>query len=422
MFIDKATIKVKSGAGGDGAVTFRREKFVPAGGPSGGDGATGGSVILTATNDLSTLLDFRFKREFSAENGGRGQTKNMFGKRGADTVIRVPVGTIVYDAETGDLLADLSHDGESVVVAQGGKGGRGNARFATPTNQAPTYAEPGEPAIQKTLKLELKLIADVGIVGLPNAGKSTLISVISAARPKIADYPFTTLEPQLGVVQFPGGEQLVVADIPGLIAGAHTGTGLGHEFLRHVERTRILLHVVDLSGGPEGRDPIEDWETINTELAAYSETLASKPQIAVLNKIDLPESQENLERVKQYLEEHGYPVFTMSAATHQGVTQMLQYLQRRVSELPAPAILSPTQAAKPEPIKPFEISKQGNTYVVSGEQIERLVSITDFDNPDSLHRFQRTLGRIGLNDSLRAFGIQNGDVVRIGPVEFNFVE
>lgn len=423
MFIDKATIKVTSGAGGDGAVTFRREKFVPAGGPSGGDGGDGGSVLLQATNDLQTLLDFRYKREFYAEDGGRGQTKNCHGKRGADRVVRVPVGTIILDSENGNLLADLSHDGDTYVAAPGGKGGKGNARFATPTNQAPTYAEPGEPAVTRTLNLELKLLADVGIVGLPNAGKSTLISVISAARPKIADYPFTTLVPQLGVVQFPSGDQVVVADIPGLIEGAHTGAGLGHAFLRHVERTRLLLHVLDLSGGPEGRDPMEDWEIINRELTSYSVPLADKPQIAVLNKMDLPESQENFERVKSTLEQQGYPVFSISAATHQGVAQLLQYLQRRVAELPPPETYTPTpKGPTTAPIKPFEITKQNGVYVVTGDQIERLVGITDFENPDGLLRFQRTLNRIGLNDSLRALGIQNGDTVRIGPIEFSFIE
>ncbi|HBN07857.1 MAG TPA: GTPase ObgE [Cyanobacteria bacterium UBA8530] len=422
MFIDKATIKVKSGSGGDGAVQFRREKYVPAGGPSGGDGGDGGHVILVATEDLSTLLDFRYRKEFNAENGGRGQPKDMHGKRGADILVRVPVGTVIFDADNGDVLADLSQGGETFVVAKGGKGGRGNARFASSTNQAPTYAEPGEPGSTRALNLELKLLADVGLVGLPNAGKSTLISVISAAKPKIADYPFTTIQPQLGVVQFDSGDQLVVADIPGLIEGAHTGAGLGIEFLRHVERTRILLHLVDLSGGPEGRDPVEDWKTINNELASYSESLASRPQIAVLNKIDLPEGQENLEKMKHFLEKEGYPVFTISAVTHQGLTPLLQYLQKRVSELPPPARYIPAGPRPAESIKPFEISKDNEVYVVSGAQIERMVDITDFENPESLFRFQRTLGRIGLNDSLRALGIQNGDTVRIGAIEFNFIE
>lgn len=421
MFIDRATIKVKSGAGGPGAVTFRREKYVPYGGPSGGDGGNGGSVILEATEDLQTLLDFRFKKDFAAEPGGNGGSKNMSGRNAAHLIIRVPVGTVVYDADSGALLADLSHAGETFVAAPGGKGGRGNAHFATPTNRAPQFSEPGTPGAELNLRLELKLLADVGLVGLPNAGKSTLISVISAAKPKIADYPFTTLQPQLGVVKYADGDHIVVADIPGLIEGAHTGAGLGHEFLRHVERTRLLLHVLDASGGPEERDPLEDWDTINNELARYSPELANRPMIAILNKLDLTRAQENQERLTRTLEERGFTVFTLSAATREGLAPLLAYIRHRVHELPAPATFLPTPAAAPEVVKPFTIARQGRVYVVQGDQVERMLALTNVDNPEALLKLQKSLTRMGLNDALIAHGIKDGDVVRIGEMEFDFV-
>lgn len=421
MFIDRATIKVKSGAGGPGAVTFRREKYVPYGGPSGGDGGNGGSVVLEATEDLQTLLDFRYKKEFVAEPGGNGGSKNMSGKNAANLVIRVPVGTVVYDADSNALLADLNHAGETFVPAPGGKGGRGNAHFATPTNRAPQYSEPGTPGVELNLRLELKLLADIGLVGLPNAGKSTLISVISAAKPKIADYPFTTLQPQLGVVQYPDGDQVVVADIPGLIEGAHTGAGLGHEFLRHVERTRLLLHVLDASGGPEERNPLEDWDTINNELSKYSPELAKRPMVAVLNKLDLPTAQENQERLTKTLEERGYPVFTLSAATREGLTPLLNYIRHRVRELPPPQTFLPTPQAVPEAVKPFTITKQKGVFVVQGDQVERMLALTNVDNPEALLKLQKSLTRMGLNDALIAHGVKDGDVVRIGEMEFDFV-
>lgn len=421
MFIDRATIKVKSGAGGDGAVAFRREKYVPYGGPSGGDGGNGGSVVLKATEDLQTLLDFRYKKDFVAEPGGRGENKNMTGKNSPDLVIKVPPGTVIYDADTNALLADLNHAGDTFVAAQGGKGGKGNQNFATPTNRAPQYAEPGQPSVSRALRLELKLLADVGLVGLPNAGKSTLISVISAAKPKIADYPFTTLQPQLGVVQFPDGDQVVVADIPGLIEGAHTGAGLGHEFLRHVERTRMLLHVLDASGGPEERDPLKDWDTINTELAKYSPEIAERPMVAVLNKVDLPTAQANLDDLRSELESRGFTVFTISAATREGLTPLLNYVHHRVKELPPPPTFLPTPSEATPAVKPFTINRQHGVYIVAGDQIERMLTLTNMENPEALLRLQRSLTRLGLNDALIALGIQDGDVVRIGPVEFNFV-
>ncbi len=421
MFIDRANIKVKSGDGGDGAVQFHREKYVAYGGPSGGDGGHGGSVIVEATNDLSTLLDFRFKREFEAEPGAAGMSKNRHGRGAKDIVIRVPVGTVVYDADSNAVLADLSHSGDRFVAAPGGKGGRGNARFASPTNRAPTTAERGEPGVQRNLRLELKLLADVGLVGFPNAGKSTLISVISAAKPKIADYPFTTLEPQLGVVKL-GDDSVVVADIPGLIEGAHAGAGLGHEFLRHVERTRLLLHVLDLSGGPEERDPLQDWTVINTELKAYSPELASRPMVAVLNKIDLPHAQENLDRVKVDLENQGFAVFPISAATREGIQELLNYVHHRISQLPPPPTFIPEAPEAAQPVKPFELARQDRIWVVTGDRIERMVENLDPDNTESLYRLERTLSKLGVYDALKARGVKDGDTVRVGAMEFTYVE
>jgi GTP-binding protein len=421
MFIDRANIKVKSGDGGDGAVQFHREKYVAFGGPSGGDGGHGGSVIVEATNDLSTLLDFRFKREFEAEPGAAGMSKNRHGRGAKDIIIRVPVGTVVYDADSNAVLADLSHSGDRYVAAPGGKGGRGNARFASPTNRAPTTAERGEPGVQRNLRLELKLLADVGLVGFPNAGKSTLISVISAAKPKIADYPFTTLEPQLGVVKL-GDDSVVVADIPGLIEGAHAGAGLGHEFLRHVERTRLLLHVLDLSGGPEERDPLQDWTIINTELKAYSPELASRPMVAVLNKIDLPNAQENLDRVKVELENQGFAVFPISAATRDGIQELLNYVHHRISQLPPPPAFIPEAPEAAQPVKPFELARQDRIWVVTGDRIERMVENLDPDNTESLYRLERTLSKLGVYDALKARGVKDGDTVRVGPMEFTYVE
>jgi GTP-binding protein len=421
MFIDRATIKIKSGDGGDGAVQFHREKYVAFGGPSGGDGGQGGSVLIEATHDLSTLLDFRFKKEFEAEAGADGMSKNRHGRGAKDVVIRVPVGTVVYDADSGAVLADLSQAGERFLAAPGGKGGRGNARFASPTNRAPTTAERGELGVQRNLRLELKLLADVGLVGFPNAGKSTLISVISAAKPKIADYPFTTLEPQLGVVRL-GDDSVVVADIPGLIEGAHAGAGLGHEFLRHVERTRMLLHVLDLSGGPEERDPLQDWEVINTELKAYSPELAARPMAAVLNKIDLPKAQENLDRVRVELENKGFAVFPVSAATRAGIQELLNYVHHRISQLPPPPAFIPEAPEAAKPVKAFELKRQDRVWVVTGVRIERMVEHLDPDDPESLYRLERTLSKLGVYDALTARGVKDGDTVRVGPMEFTYVE
>ena len=331
-FIDEAKIYVKSGRGGKGCVSFRREKFVPRGGPNGGDGGNGGSVILIARQNMSSLLDHRYKQHYKAENGEHGRGKDQHGKNAPTLLVPVPVGTVVKDFFTGEILGDLTEDGDTLVVAKGGRGGRGNARFATPTNRAPRYAEPGEEAEERTLLLELKLLADVGIIGFPNAGKSTLISRISAARPKIADYPFTTLIPNLGVVSYNEGKTFVVADIPGLIKGAHEGTGLGIKFLRHIERTKVLIHLLDLSPLTE-RDPIEDYHQMNGELKAYSADLIKKPQIIAPNKIDITEAREKLKKIKTYFNKLGIEVFPISSATGEGLQVLIKEAGKRLEIL-----------------------------------------------------------------------------------------
>ena len=331
-FVDEAKIYVKSGRGGKGCVSFRREKFVPRGGPNGGDGGNGGSVILIARQNMSSLLDHRYKQHYKAENGEHGRGKDQHGKNAPTLLVPVPVGTVVKDFFTGEILGDLTEDGDTLVVAKGGRGGRGNARFATPTNRAPRYAEPGEEAEERTLLLELKLLADVGIIGFPNAGKSTLISRISAARPKIADYPFTTLIPNLGVVSYNEGKTFVVADIPGLIKGAHEGTGLGIKFLRHIERTKVLIHLLDLSPLTE-RDPIEDYHQMNGELKAYSADLIKKPQIIAPNKIDITEAREKLKKIKTYFNKLGIEVFPISSATGEGLQVLIKEAGKRLEIL-----------------------------------------------------------------------------------------
>lgn len=331
-FIDEAKIYIKAGDGGRGCVSFRREKFVPRGGPNGGDGGNGGDVVMVARRNMSSLLDHRYQQHYRAKRGVHGRGKDQHGKNAEDLFIPVPLGTIVKNFETGAFYGDLTEDGQTLVVAKGGKGGRGNARFVTPTNQAPKEAEPGVPGEEKTLKLELKLLADVGLLGFPNAGKSTLISTISAARPKIADYPFTTLVPNLGVVSYGDGQTFVLADIPGIIEGAHEGTGLGIQFLRHIERTKILVHLLDLSPMTQ-RDPIEDYETLNNELKSYSEELSKKTQIVALNKIDITEAREELDRLQKYFSDLGIQTFPISSATGEGTKDLVWELAKQVEKL-----------------------------------------------------------------------------------------
>ena len=422
QFIDRTKIIVKAGDGGHGKSAFRREKFIPKGGPSGGDGGRGADVILKVDRNMNTLLDFRYHRKFVGKNGGNGDIKNQYGKNAPQCIIKVPAGTLVKDAETGEVLADLVNEGDEAIVAKGGRGGRGNAKFATSANRAPTFAELGEPGEGRTLLLELKLLADVGLVGYPSVGKSSIIAHVSAARPEIAAYHFTTLSPVLGVVRLDEERSFVLADIPGLIEGAHEGIGLGHDFLRHVERTKVLLHVVDVAG-VDGRDPIEDFDKINNELAEYSELLSRRKQIVVANKMDLPEGQENFERLKEYVEAKGYEIFKASAATGEGLRELMykayDLLQQYVPEEDEDDI------ARFDEIDPdsFEIVRgEDADWVVRGKNIERLVAMTNFDNDEALYRFQLIWKRLGIEEALKAKGVQEGESVRIRDMVFEYKE
>lgn len=419
MFIDQVKIYVKAGDGGNGMVNFRREKYVPHGGPAGGDGGHGGSVVIKVSANVNTLLDLRYRRHHKAERGENGGINDMHGRNGADHEIIVPAGTVVFDDDTGVPLADLTTSGQSVVIAKGGRGGRGNARFATAVQQAPTFAEQGEPGEEKWLRLELKLLADVGLVGFPNAGKSTLLAQVSAARPKIADYPFTTLTPNLGVVQI-DDHSFVMADIPGLIEGAHQGQGLGHEFLRHIERTRVLLHLID-SAGCDGRDPLQDYQAINRELELYTPELAERPQLVVLNKLDLLVDDSRQDELVRALQAQGCIVHCISAATGQGVKELLRatYALLQTAPLPAPVEIPESQEA---PEQPLSIQCEDGVYVVTGSWVERRIAMTDMANDDAVRRLQRALRRYGVFDALRAAGIQEGDTVRIRNAEFDFVD
>ncbi|MFZ5646769.1 MAG: GTPase ObgE [Bacillota bacterium] len=423
MFYDRAKIYVKGGDGGNGCVAFRREKYVPDGGPWGGDGGHGGDLVLVADEGLRTLVDFRYQSHYKAERGQHGMGKNMHGRSGEDLVLRVPVGTVVRDSETGEFIGDLTVDGQRLAVARGGRGGRGNARFATMSNKAPKMAEKGEPGEERWLSLELKLLADIGLVGLPNAGKSSLISKISAARPKIADYPFTTLVPNLGMVRVEEGNSFVVADIPGLIEGAHTGAGLGHEFLRHVERTRILVHMVDVSGYG-GKDPVKDFMTINREISLYNPALVEKPMLVAANKIDMPGSRENLELLEKELGKN-YEIYPISALTGEGIDKLLTRLSQLLNTIPADEAgveskIMPEAVHKSEPR--FTIEKNDGVYTVGGKEIERHVAMTDLENEEAVSRLQRIMFMMGIDEALRKAGAKNGDIVRIKGAEFEFAE
>ncbi len=416
MFYDVSKIYVKGGDGGNGCVAFRREKFVPRGGPWGGDGGRGGDVILQADAGLSTLMDFRYRRHYRAEGGKNGEGKNRHGKGGRDLILRVPAGTVVRNAETSEILADLVEDKQRLVVAKGGRGGKGNARFLTSTNKAPTIAEKGEPGREKWLELELKVLADVGLIGFPNAGKSSIISRISAAKPKIADYPFTTISPNLGMVRV-GDYSFVVADIPGLIEGAHKGSGLGHQFLRHTERTRLLVYVLDMAG-VEGRDPIRDIEILENELLLYSEDLAGRSKIIAANKMDLPDSREKLGRLKEVYKDK-YEIFPVSAVTGEGLNDLVFRMGRLVSDLqPVGPLYDEAEIATHELEPRFSLTKEGNGFVISGKEIERHVAMTDFENEEALHRLQWIIKRMGIEEALKGAGAKNDDIVRIKDFEF----
>lgn len=411
VFFDEAKIYVRGGDGGNGCVSFRREKFVPFGGPNGGNGGKGGDVYLVASAHLNTLIQFQRKIHFKAERGEHGRGKDQFGKSGADLFIEVPTGTVVFDAETGELIADLTEDGQKALVARGGRGGRGNASFATPTNQAPRIAEKGEPGEERWLRLELRLIADVGIVGAPNAGKSTLLAAVSAARPKIADYPFTTLIPNLGVVEV-DGVTFVMADIPGLIEGAHQGAGLGDKFLRHIRRTRVLVHLLD-GAAP---DPLADFAAINRELERFSPDLTQKPQIVALNKMDLPDVRGKWPRVAQALKRQGHEALAISAATGEGVQALLRRVAATLRELPRePAPVPEQKVFRPKPDEDaFTIEREGAYWRVRGIKVERAAAMTNWDLDEAVLRFQRMLDAMGITQALREAGVGPGDTVVIG--------
>ncbi len=425
MFSDYAKIFIKAGDGGNGAVTFHREKYVAAGGPDGGDGGRGGNVVFVADKNINTLMDFRYKRKYLAEPGGHGRDAKRNGKNGQDLEVRVPVGTLIREAESNLVICDLKEDGQRAVAAKGGTGGWGNAHFATATRQTPKFAKSGMPGEEHEVTLELKLIADVGLLGFPNVGKSTFLSIISDARPKIANYHFTTLQPNLGVVDMGEGSGFVVADIPGIIEGAHEGVGLGHKFLRHVERTRVLLHIVDVSG-IEGRDPLADFDAINNELKLYSPKLAEKPQIVLANKMDIPSFEENYEKFKETLEERGYQVFPISAATRQGMKEVLNLTWETLSKLPKDAAEEEYEMFDPELQRTDEtitvtVAEDG-AYEVEGLRVRKIVGSTNFDDYESLQYFQRSLIKFGVIAQLEDAGIEEGDTVRMYGVEFDFVK
>ncbi len=426
-FIDKVKIYVEAGKGGDGIVAFRREAHVPKGGPAGGDGGKGGSVIFQATTSLSTLLDFRYNREYKARNGGNGMAKKMHGSDAFDRILKVPVGTVITDEDTGKILADLTEDGQIVVLAKGGRGGRGNARFATSRNPAPSICERGEPGQKFNLVCELKLLADVGLVGFPSVGKSTLLSVVTRAKPEIADYHFTTIIPNLGVVQAKDGRSFVMADLPGLIEGASQGKGLGHQFLRHIERCRVIVHVIDM-GGTEGRDPYDDYMTINNELGEYKYRLLERPQIIIANKMDEVNAEENLKAFKEKLADD-IPVFPIIALIQEGVDMPLYAIADLLEK-------TPTFASEEEEMENsvlytyegeneigFEIHNEGNgVWEVTGERVEKIVAMSSLNSDDGVKRFAIKMRNIGLDDALRVSGVQVGDTVRISDFEFEFFE
>ena len=423
MFVDVADIQIKAGNGGDGAVSFRREKYVAAGGPDGGDGGRGGDIVFQADDNLSTLADFRYQRKYAAQNGENGRGNRCYGKSAPDLVIRVPKGTLVREKETGRILADISTD-EPQVVARGGRGGWGNSHFATPTRQVPRFAKPGLPGEQFQIRLELKLLADVGLVGFPNVGKSTLVSVVSEAKPNIANYHFTTLTPVLGVVRMREGSSFVMADIPGLIEGAWEGAGLGHQFLRHVERCRMLIHIVDVSGS-EGRDPEEDFKIINAELKKFNPELADRPMLVAGNKCDLADDAA-VEHFRHFVEGQGYAFFPIMAAIRYGVDPLLQKVEEMLSHLP------PVARFEPEPVpvldaermgrREVRITEQEGVYLVEADWLLQVMRTVNFDDYESLQYFQRVLIRTGVIDALREAGVKEGDTVSLYDVAFDFVD
>lgn len=429
MFVDHVKIYVKGGDGGDGMVAFRREKFVPNGGPAGGDGGNGGDLVFKVDEGLRTLMDFRFKRHFKAEAGENGMSKNAHGRGSKPTVVSVPPGTVVTDAENGRVIADLVEHGQEAIIARGGRGGRGNSRFATPSNPAPELSEKGEPGQELNVILELKVLADVGLVGFPSVGKSTLLSVVSSAKPKIGAYHFTTIVPNLGMVQVADGKSFAMADLPGLIEGASEGVGLGHQFLRHIERTRVIVHVIDMSA-MEGRDPYEDYLTINRELEQYNLRLTERPQIIVANKMDMPEAEANLEEFKKKFDDD-VKIFAISAFSRQGLQELLYAIDELLEVTPEFLLYDEEEEESDATVlykheikgSDFIVTRdEDGAFVLSGDTIERLFKMTDFSREESIRRFARQMRGMGVDDSLREQGAESGDVVRILKFEFEFVE
>ncbi len=419
MFIDHAKIYLKGGDGGNGCVAFRREKYVPLGGPYGGDGGRGGNVIFVADEGMSTLMDFQYRKHFKADRGVHGIGKNQHGAWGENLIVKVPVGTIVLDDDTNEIIADFTAAGQEAIIARGGRGGKGNSRFANATHKAPSMAENGEPGEEKWIRLELKLLADVGLVGFPNAGKSTFISRVSAARPKIADYAFTTLVPNLGVVLTRNKESFVIADIPGLIEGAHEGVGLGHDFLRHIERNKVLLFILD-TAQVDSRDVMEDFIILRSELEFFNPELLKRPYLIVANKLDVPEAEERFQALQ---EKYGDLVYGISAVTGQGVDELVEKTYDILQSIPPEEHIGETRIIRRfEQDIPFVIDVIGGIYQVSGKRIENLLNMTNFDQDENLQKFQRTVARMGLDEALKAKGIQEGDTVRIKDMEFDYSE
>ena len=424
MFTDYVKIIAKAGNGGNGAISFRREKYVAAGGPDGGDGGKGGDVYFEVDPDANTLIDFRYKKKFKAENGKNGEGARRFGKSGEDLIIKVPIGTIIKDAKSERVLADLSEKGQKVLILHGGRGGKGNSNFATATRQAPRFAQDGETGEEKELILELKLLADVGLIGFPNVGKSTLLSIVTDATPKIANYHFTTLDPNLGVVKKEYGDSFVIADIPGIIEGASEGTGLGIQFLRHIERTRLLLHVIDVSGS-EGRNPVEDFYTINKELKKYSEKLSSRKQIIVANKIDSMQDEKLYNELEKFAKDKGLEIFKISAATNKGVKELIQHVSQVLKTLPKETLIEIEDQKKVymlEDEEPYTIKKENGNYIVDGPSVERLIKKINMDDNESMYYFQKILDELGVSQKLKELGVKEGDTVIIAGWELEWYD
>lgn len=427
MFVDKVKIYVKAGDGGNGQKAFRREKYVPLGGPAGGDGGKGGNIVFEVDEGLRTLLDFRYQKHFKADRGEHGRSKAQHGANAEDKIIKVPPGTIVIDDDTKEIIADLTRNKQKMIVAKGGRGGRGNMRFASPSNPAPDISENGEPGEEHYIVLELKVLADVGLAGFPSVGKSTFLSSVSKAKPKIAEYHFTTLAPNLGVVDVGDGRSFVLADLPGLIEGAHQGAGLGHQFLRHIERTRVIVHVVDMAS-TEGRDPYEDWLKINNELEQYNLNLMSRPQIIAANKMDIPQAEDNLKIFREKVPNE-FPIYPISAVSKEGVQELLYAIANKLDEIPAEPLIEEVEEEERKVYKfeskkekEFTVRKENEIYVIESEKIEKLFKMTDFNQYESVQRFGRILRKMGVDNELRKIGAKNGDSVRIADYEFEFVE